>query len=59
MQKTLDNFQTLVSIGSRPIDNLRFADDIDFMAGTENELQELTTKLENVINKFGIEINII
>jgi hypothetical protein len=28
------------------------------MAKTKTELQELTTKLENVINKFEMEINI-
>jgi predicted amino acid-binding ACT domain protein len=41
MQKTLNNFQTSVSI-----------------TGTEAKFQELTTKLKNVIKKFGLEINI-
>jgi hypothetical protein len=57
MQETLGNFQTSVPIGGRPICNLRFAD-IDLMAGTETELQELTTKLKNFIKKFWMEINI-
>jgi uncharacterized protein (DUF302 family) len=37
---------------------LHFADDIDFMAKIEIELQELITLLENVINKSGMAINI-
>jgi hypothetical protein len=43
MKETLVNIQTSVSIGGRPICNLRFADDIDLMVGTETELQELNT----------------
>jgi hypothetical protein len=52
MQQTLNNFQTSVSIGSRPICNLHFVDDIDLMAEKEIQLHELTTKLENVIQNW-------
>ena len=37
MLETLHDFQTSISIGGRPICNLRFADDIDLMAGSEAE----------------------
>ena len=36
--------------------NLRFADDIDLIAGDEN-LQDLSTRLENSASRFGIEIS--
>ena len=35
-----------VSIGGRPICNLRFADDIDLLGGSEEELQRLVERLE-------------
>jgi hypothetical protein len=53
MQETLNNFQTSVSIGSRPICNLRFADDIGLMAEIEIQLHDSTTKLENVTQNWG------
>ena len=46
MQEALHNFNGMVSISGREISNLRFADDIDLIAGIEEELQELTTTLE-------------
>jgi hypothetical protein len=58
MQETPNNFQPSVSIGGKPTCNLRFAEDIDLMSGTETELQELTTKLENVIKLLRMEIKI-
>ena len=42
------NFSGTISINGREISNLRFADDIDLIAGTEEELQELTTTLEYI-----------
>ena len=57
MQMSLENFQAGVSIGGREICNLRFADDIDLIADGEEELQELTTRLELTVKKFGMEIN--
>ena len=47
MQDTFQDFNTTVSIGGRPICNLRFADDVDLMGGSESELQGLTTRLQN------------
>ena len=57
MLETLHDFQTSISIGGRPICNLRFADDIDLMAGSEAELQDLTTRLEKAAGRYGMEIS--
>ena len=57
MQLSLENFQSGVSIGGREICNLRFADDIDLIADGDEELQELTSRLESTVKKFGMEIN--
>ena len=57
MQETLDDHLTSISIGGRPICNLRFADDIDLMGGTNDELQNLTTKLANRSSAYGMEIS--
>ena len=46
MREVLDEFHPTTSIGGQQISNLRFADDIDLMATTEAELQELTRRLE-------------
>ena len=40
MQETLHNHKSTISVGGRIINNLRFADDIDLIAGTNSELQE-------------------
>ena len=37
--------KSTISVGGRIINNLRFADDIDLIAGTNSELQELTNRL--------------
>ena len=41
----------------REISNLRFADDIDLLAGSEAELQSLTDSLEKATTSFGMEIS--
>ena len=48
MRKTLEDCDITVSIGGRPVNNLRFADDIDLLAGNNAELQKLTKKLASV-----------
>ena len=40
-----DEHISTISIGSRNLSNLRFADDIDLIAGSNDELQTLTNKL--------------
>ena len=45
MQDTLTDHDSTIYIGGRPISNLRFADDIDLIAGSYNELQNLTDSI--------------
>lgn len=56
-QEALANHNTSISIGGHKICNLRFADDIDLMAGTQQELQDLTNRLETSATRFGMEIS--
>ena len=56
MQEALHNFYGTISVNGREISNLRFADDIDLIAGTEEELQELTTTLEGRAYVYRMEI---
>ena len=57
MQETLHDHVTTISIGGRPVCNLRFADDINLMDGSSSELQELTTKLSERASAYGMEIS--
>ena len=57
MEVALENHVGTVSIGGRTITNLRFADDIDGLAGSEDELSCLVQHLDNAASKFGMEIN--
>ena len=54
--QVLRNFST-ISIGGRSTNNLRFADDIDLMGGSEAELQELTNRLVNTAGAYGMEVS--
>ena len=53
-----NNHTSSISISGLPISNLRFADDIDLIAGNTQELQALTDKLSNNASKYGMEISI-
>ncbi|GFO14421.1 hypothetical protein PoB_004092600 [Plakobranchus ocellatus] len=55
----LDNDQdlTTVSIGGRPIINLRLADDIDGLSGNECELDSFVEQLDKASSNFGMEIS--
>ena len=48
---------TSVSIGGRPIWNLRFADDIDLMGGSIGEIQDLTNRPVNRVTAYAMEVN--
>ena len=54
----LDGHVRSVSIGGRPITNLRFADDIDGLAGSEEELRQLVERLVKTSDDYGMEINV-
>ena len=45
------------SIGGRTITNLRFADDIDGLAGEEEELAKLVECLDKASTAYGLEIS--
>ena len=55
-QETLHGHQTSVSIGGRSLCNLRFADDIDLMGGSNGELQDLTNRLVDRATTYGTEV---
>ena len=57
MTDALEDHQGTVSIGGRTITNLRFADDIDGLAGKEEELASLVDRLDNTSAAFGMEIS--
>ena len=52
----LDEAQTGIQFAERNIDNLRYADDITFMA--ENELKSLLMKVKEKSEKIGLKLNI-
>ena len=53
----LEDHQGTVGIGGRTIINLRFADDIDGLAGKEDELASLVDRLDKTFAAFGMEIS--
>ena len=57
MQEALSDFDSTVSVGGKPLCNLRFADYIDLKGRDEEELQDLTTRQEESTGKFGMEIS--
>lgn len=57
MMDALEGFEGSVSVGGRSISNLRFADDIDLIAGNRAELFDLTNRLDSTSRKFGMEIS--
>ena len=56
-REKLHNFKSTISIGGRIISNLKFADDIDLMGGSNDELQELTDRLSNSAREYGMDIS--
>ena len=56
MTDALNDHEGTVSIGGRNITNLRFADDIDGLAGREEELADLVERLDTISTAFGMQI---
>ena len=54
---TLENFSGTVKIAGIEEKNLRFADDIDLLAGSREELADLTSRLDSTAKKYGMEIS--
>ena len=57
MQKRLHDHHTSISIGGRPICNLRFAGDIDLIDGGYGELQDLTNRLVDRATAYGMKVS--
>ena len=57
MTDALDDHVGTVSIGGRPVTNLRLGDDIDGLADSEDELIELMATLEKISSTYVMEIN--
>ena len=57
MNDALSNHTGSIKINGRNIKNIRFADDIDGLACSEEELINLTECLFKSANRFGMEIN--
>ena len=57
MTDTLEDHEGTVSIGGRTIINLRFADDIDGLAGEEEELAKLVESLDKASTAYDMEIS--
>ena len=53
----LEDHEGTISIGGRTITNLRFADDIDGLAGEEEELAKLVECLNKASAAYGMEIS--
>ena len=57
MTGALEDHEGTVSIGGRTITNLRLADDIDSLAGEEEELAKLVERLDKASTAYGMEIS--
>ena len=57
MTDALEDHEGTVSIGGRTITNLRFADDIDGLAGEEKKLADLVERLDKAFTAYGMEIS--
>ena len=57
MTDALEIYEGTVSIRSRTITNLRFADDINGLAGEEEELANSVERLDKVSTAYGMEIS--
>ena len=57
MTDALEVHAGTVGIGGRTITNLRFADDIDGLAGEEEELANLVEHLDKASTAYGMEIS--
>jgi len=57
MVDALNEHSGTISIGRRIITSLWFADDIDGLAGSEEELARLVTNLGQTASRYGMEIS--
>ena len=53
-----DEHISTILIDGRNLSDHRFADDIDLIAGSNDELQTLTNKLSNSASRYGMQISV-
>ena len=58
MRRALDGFEGQVSVGGRPISNLRYADDTTLLARSATELQDLIDRVQEASEEFGLFLNV-
>ena len=56
--KGLDETQSGIKIAGRNINNLRYADDTIFMAGSKEEIKSLLMKVKEETEKVDLKLNI-
>ena len=56
MTDALEDHEGTVSTGGRTITNLRFADDIDGLAGEKEEQKKIIERLDKASTAYGMEI---
>ena len=54
----LDDFEGGIAIRGIRLTNLRYADDIILIAGTQAELQELLARVQSTSTEMGLQINV-
>ena len=57
MTDALEDHEGTVSIGGRTITNVRFADDIDGLAGEREELAKSAERLDKASTAYGMEVS--
>ena len=57
MTDALEDHEGTLSIGGRTVTNLRFTDDIDGLAGEEEQLAKLVERLDKALTVYGMEIS--
>ena len=57
MADTLEDHEETIGIRGRAITNLRFADDMDDLAGQEQELVKLKNNIEEASTAYGVQIS--
>ena len=55
---TLEDYENIVSIRGTTITYLRFADDIDGLAGEDEELAKLVECIDKAFTAYGMEISV-
>ncbi len=58
MRNALDGYSGTVSIGGRPITNLRYADDTTLIAKTASDLQDLIDRVKKGSEEYGLYLNV-